>query len=513
MSEKWVEFIQPNNEKSILVYCILLKLVLVLFPMEYGYFRDELYLIALSDNLDWGYVDMPPLVPWLLAGVRAIFGTSLLTLHVLSGALGVIVLIITSQIIRQMGGNLFAYTLTLLCVAVAPLGTVMGSFLTYDGMDHVMWAGVLYTFVALLVTQNRKCWIYLGLIAGFGLLTKLTILWLGFGLVLAVVLTSERKHMGSPFFWIGGFLALLVASPYLFWQYQHDFPTLEFFSNYASGKTYPATGLEFLKNQIITMNPIAFPVWALGLYYFLFHPEGKRFRVLGIAYLIIFALCILQQAKFYLIAPFYPVLFAGGAIFVAHLFKRWNRLWPKLLLLALVCLGGLGPVPMIRPILPIETYVAYIGSSGDLGVKQETHSLNNLPQFLADRFGWEEMAAQIAEVYQGLSPEDQAQACIFTGNYGEAGAIWFFGEQHGLPKPISGHNQYFLWGPRDCTGEVVIAFGVRQHFLEQAFHQVEQQAVFEHPYVMPYENKRPIFVSRHPKAPMEDLWPLTKHFN
>jgi hypothetical protein len=164
-------------------------------------------------------------------------------------------------------------------------------------------------------------------------------------------------------------------------------------------------------------------------------------------------------------------------------------------------IGGIITAPLTLPVLPVETFVKYSSLvGGDAGVKMERAEMDQLPQYYADRFGWESMVATVAEVYDGLPPEDQSKSCIITGNYGEAGAIDFFGEAYHLPRAISGHNNYYLWGPGDCTGEVVIAVGLSPYLLRSVFQEVEAAAITQCEYCNPYENRLVVYVCRDPRA-------------
>jgi hypothetical protein len=130
-----------------------------------------------------------------------------------------------------------------------------------------------------------------------------------------------------------------------------------------------------------------------------------------------------------------------------------------------------------------------------------------------DRFGWEEMTATVVRVYDELPQDEQFEACILTGNCGEAGAIDFFGPRYGLPRSISGHNNYYLWGPEGCTGDVVISIGVLPGCLQAVFDDVRAEAIFTCEYCMPDENHLPVYVSRDPKIPLEEAWPRFKHYD
>jgi hypothetical protein len=283
---------------------------------------------------------------------------------------------------------------------------------------------------------------------------------------------------------------------------------------YAGGKTYPVSPLGFLLQQILTMHPLTLPIWLSGLYYLLFSKEGKRYRIFGLMYLILYVVFTVQKAKFYFLSPMYPVLFASGALVIERFIRlrNWNRLKPALI--SLLIIGGIITAPFAIPLLPVETFIRYSSSvGGDLGVKQERHEIAQLPQHFADRFGWENMVATVARVYQSLSPEEQEEAAIFTGNYGEAGAIDFFGGKYNLPRAISGHNNYYLFGPGDYSGEIVIFIGVPIQYLKRLFDEVEQAAIIRCKYCMPYENNLPVYVCRRPKFPITEVWPQIKHYD
>jgi hypothetical protein len=262
------------------------------------------------------------------------------------------------------------------------------------------------------------------------------------------------------------------------------------------------------------MNLIAFPVWVSGIYYFIFNKNGKKFRVLGYAYIIILTICIYQEVKFYLPAPFYTILFAGGAVSIEGFFAEKRRVrWLVKALCIMIFLMGLVSVPFVRPVLPVDTLIEVSGRGVYMGVKGERHRLGRLHQHFADRFGWEGMAAEVAKAYNSLSEEEKLKACILTENYGEAGAIWLFGERHNLPKPISGHLQYFLWGTRGYSGEVVVAIGIDEERLKSHFQRVEKRAYHECLPALRYERYLPVYVCRNPKKPLKDIWPSFKNMD
>ncbi len=164
---------------------------------------------------------------------------------------------------------------------------------------------------------------------------------------------------------------------------------------------------------------------------------------------------------------------------------------------------------MTLPVLPVETFIKYQRALGFTKVNTETRETADLPQTYADMFGWPEMAATVVKVYWSLPPEERSEAAIYARNYGEAAAIDFFGPRYGLPKAISGHMSYYLWGPGERSGKVLITIGSGENGLKRAYGDVQKVATVGTRYSMPDE-RGAIFVCREPRMPMRELWPLTK---
>jgi hypothetical protein len=146
-------------------------------------------------------------------------------------------------------------------------------------------------------------------------------------------------------------------------------------------------------------------------------------------------------------------------------------------------------------------------------VEVETREVGQIPQQFADRFGWQDMVTTVAGVYSALPQEEQAKSCILAGNYGEAGAIDFFGGAYGLPKAISGHNNYYIWGPGGCSGDVIISVGVPLERLQAVFSDVEEVDLVKCEYCMPDENNLPVYVAQDPESSFEEAWPQFKHYD
>jgi hypothetical protein len=358
---------------------------------------------------------------------------------------------------------------------------------------------------------NQRLWIWFGILAGFGLENKYSMLIFGAGIVLGLLLTPQRRALAGPWLWIGGALALLIFLPNLLWNIQHHFPFLELQANIRrSGRDVPLTPLAFFAQEILAMHPLTLPVWLAGLWFF-FSKSGKPFRALGWACVFTAGVIVTMSPRVYYLFPAFPILFAAGAV-IWETRLGAQPLWRKLVWPALLAPTAAILAPLAIPVLPPEAYIRYTKALHLAPPAIETHRLGPLPQIFADQFGWEEMAATVARVYNNLPPDIRPKTAIFGQNYGQAGAIDLFGPKYGLPPAISGHQSYFLWGPRGYTGESIIVMAGRQADLESRFASVQKVASVYHPYSMPYEHFD-VFYCRGLTRPLREIWPQVKRWD
>ena len=475
----------------------------------YGWFRDELYYVACGERLAWGYVDHPPLVALIARITREILGESLPALRLPSILAGAAVIFLTGWIARELGGGRFAQILAALCALIAPVYLFSFHIFSMNSFDVLFWTLGAHIVIRLVRGGDPKLWLLFGLVCGLGLENKHSVLFFGFGVVVGLLLTPERRHFRGPWIWLGGAAAVLLFLPHLIWQAARGAPTLEFIRNATANKNIALSPLEFFSEQIVQMHPLAFPVWLAGLGWLLLSREGRPFRVLGWGFVAVFLVLVTQSSKAYYLAPAYPPLFAAGATALeAWVSRRSLRAVILLLLLA----GGAATAPLTLPILPVETFVRYVDALGIEMSAGERHEMGALPQHFADMHGWPEMVAEVARVYHSLPPDERAKAGIFAQNYGEAGAIDLLGDAHGLPDAISGHNNYWLWGPRGY-GETLVVIGGDEDDNRAACPGLERAGEIRCGLCMPYENNRPVWICRRPGLPVEPLWAEVKSFN
>jgi len=481
---------------------------------RYGYFRDELYFMATGDHLAWGYVDFAPLAAWLMRVSRILLGDSLHAIRFLPALAQGAEVVVTGLIARELGGRGFAVFLSSLSVLIAPVILNHATRFSMNPFEPLFWMGCIY-FLLLAINRNQlELLAWCGVLLGFGLENKHSTVFFLISLVVGLLVTSHRRLLGSKWFWIAAGITFVICVPNLMWQYQHHFATLEDLENVRkTHKNIELPPLPFIRQQIMMLSPASALVWIAGLGFLLFHHEGKHYRSLGVTFLVFFTVMMVLHAKDYYLTAIYPMMFAAGGVFWEKLVEvRRGLRWVKVAMPAVVFAGGAMAIPLVVPVLPVEKIVPYMEAMGIKMSRTEGHHSGSLPQHFGDEFGWPEMVATVANVYNSMPPEERARTGILAGNYGEAGAIDFFGPGYGLPKAISAHQNYYFWGPRQYTGEslILLQWGLKgaQYWCKNV-----QEGPTLDPYYAMGEEHYTILICHGFKEPLAQAWPHLKHWN
>src|SRR5882724_13134426 len=452
----------------------------LLIANRYGIFRDELYYLACSEHLGAGYVDQPPLIGFIAWIARHIFGESLIGLRFLPALAGAATVWLSGKLARDLGGGAFAQALAALATFAAPVFLLIHHWLTMNAFEPLIWLACAWCIVRAIDRNEPRYWLWFGVLIGVGMENKYSTAFFAFAVAGALLLTRQRRFLASKWIWLGALCSLLIFLPNFTWMARHSFSFLELMHNIRSGHRDVVRGpVVFMLDQAMLLNPILFPLWAGGLVWLFASPVGRRFIILGWIYTLLLVAFIVLKAKNYYVAPAYPMLFAAGAVAFENLTRekiRWSRPIYIAAILLVTCL--LGP----------------------------------LPQHFADEFGWEEMARKTGEIYNALPPEERAKTAIFANSYGQAGAIDFFGKKYGLPKSISNHQSYWMWGPRDYAGEIVVVLGSDGKGDREHFASVEAAGRTDHPYSRRDEHFN-IFLCRGLNTTLQALWPKAKKWD
>jgi len=515
----------PRHTRMLLAFAVA-KIALHLTAItRYGYFRDELYYLASTEHLAWGYVEHPPLSIALLALVRAAFGDSLIALRAVPALAGATTVVLTGLIARQLGGGRFAQGLACLSALLSPVFLGTDHSYSMNSLDLLLWTLAVWVLLHVLRSGTPRSWALLGVVLGLGLLNKISVLWLGLGLGAGLLLTPHRRSLATPGPYLAAAIAAIMFLPHVLWQQANAWPTLEFMHNATARKMVAVSWGEFVTKQLMEMGPGNALVWMAGLLFALFAPHGvsraespgsigtRPWRILAWVYLAVALLLMIGgRSRASYLAVAYPMLLALGGVAWERVAARRPWRWARVAVPALVAAGGVVAIPFALPVLPVEAFIRYQRTLGMTPGTEERLEVGPLPQHYADMFGWPELASLVARAYQRLTPEERSRCRVFGQNYGEAGAVDVLGRKLGLPRAMSGHNSYWLWGPGDFDGSVLIIIGGDREDNAEFFEDIEIVGQTSAPYAMPYERGLAVSIARRPKLDLRQAWPRLRHY-
>ena len=484
----------------------------IYFNNRYGYFRDEFDYMACGNHLAWGYVDQPPLIPFLIRICRAVLGDSLRSIRFIPALASSLLIVQTAVLARELGGKRFALLLSAVTVLIAPQYLSNGSLLTTNCLEPNLWMGCAYFAILAIKRGDPRYWLWFGVIAGVGLEEKYTIALFAFGVVAGLLITEHRRVFLNKWIWFGGAAAFLVFLPNLLWNIHYHWPFLQLMHNIRAEHRDVVLGPgEYFLQQTILIHPLAAPIWIAGLAALFFSARLRPYRFLGWTYVICYAVLFALHGKNYYLAPVYPMLLAAGAVVIDSALDRPIGAWLKPAIVIILLAAGAYLTPITVPVFSPDHFLAYTKHLPfKLPVMEYQHRRAALPQWYADQFGWNEIVAETAQAWNQLAPEERADCAVFAQDYGQAGAIDFLGRRYGLPPALSGHQTYFLWGPRGYSGNCMIVLDDRPDRLGQLFEHVQYVGTSaDNPYAL--EKRIDVFICRGSKfGTLAQLWPQLK---
>jgi hypothetical protein len=496
----------------------------------YGIFRDEMYYLMCGRHLAFGYVDQPPMVALQARLTEILFGFHhMATLRLISGTAGAAKVFLTGALVWAMGLAIGTGSRRA-AAALAMLGVIAGgvylgidSYLSMNSFDPVFWMTCALALIRIATVYKtpgaewvaRFWWIVLGVSAGLGLENKASEVFFLVAVLIALLLSPQRRMLASRWFGVSVAIIVALALPNLLWQIHYHFPTLEWLVAVShSDKDVKLPPLRFLIAQIMMLTPWTIFLWLPGVIWLLVSKAARPLRFLGVLYLIFLPMMMALHAKDYYLAPIYPLYFAAGAVWRLPFNRRGAvRNWLAGMY-AVVLVAGIALIlPLSMPILSPQTFLAYTKALHFQPKDSENHAATILPQFYADRFGWQEMVEQVGGIYNSLPPEERAVTGIFAGNYGQASAINVLGAKYGLPFAISGHQNYWLWGWHGYTGqEMIIVTEATPEEMAEYYASCKVAGVRDNPLAMPWE-KGPIYLCRGRKTSYAADWKDQKYYH
>ena len=462
---------------------------------RYGFHRDELATLDDARNLAWGYVAYPPVTPFFGRISLTLFGTSLTGFRFFAALVDAIAVLLTGLLARELGGGRRAQILAAL--ATIPFCLAAGTLMQYVSFDYFAWVLAAFFLACVCRSNDPRWWLGIGAAIGFGLLTKYSMAVCVAGIGGGVLFTQLRQHLKSKWLWLGAALAVLMFVPNLLWQVHHHFISLDFLRQIHERDVRIGRTKDFLPDQLL-LTLLAAPLALFGLGFCFVSRHGRNFRALGWLYSVAFVIFLAAQGRGYYLAPAYPALYAGGAVWVERLVQQRRDSVAKLVWVFAWLVLGLNILIACFYLLPL----APINS-------RWWQRMVAVRDDFAEEIGWPELVETVARVRDSLPDDQRSRVAILAGNYGEAGAIDLYGPKHGLPRAISGTNSYWARGYGDPPPDTLIVIGFSAEFVENYFEEYEVVAEVRNGYNVANEETtrhREIYLCRRLKMPWPDFW-------
>ena len=470
----------------------------------YEFHRDELLYLAMGTHLRILHMDFPPMIALLGNAARSFGDTSLFAVRMVPALAGTAVVLLTVLLTRELGGRRSAQALAALVVLCNPLFLRTANLFQPVVFDQVWWLLGFYALVRLQNTDDVRWWLLLGAAGGLGLLTKFSILFFGLAVLIGLLLTDQRRAFRGPWPWTALLMALIIGAPSIAGQVNLDFPVVGQMGDLREVQLQRTTLTDFVMGQVL-FGP-GFLLALIGGTALFFHPSLRRYRITGWIAVAAFGLLAAMKGKAYYVGPVHPMLYAAGAVALQQFTRVRVRQVTQWTIATLVLAYCVFTLPFGLPFLPPEPMARYAAATGiTAAVTTNTGEVLRLPQDYGDMLGWREQVEAVAGVYHAMPADDRERAVLYGANYGEAGALDFYGPQFDLPSVVSLAGSFYFFGPGERSGEVVVFVGVQREAIEGSCPSLELAARITHEWTVE-ENDVPVFVCREPTMTLREVW-------
>jgi len=494
-----------TNTKILLLLGLAIFLLHMFTNHRYGFHQDEMVVLDNAYNLEWGFIEYPPLTPFLARIELELFGLSLVSARTFAALAHSIVLVLTGLMARELGASRSAQILAALSAAIAPIALIQGSLIQYVTFDFLWSVLIAYLVIRLLKSDDPRWWVPIGAVIGLGMMTKYTMVMFVAGLVGGVLLTDARRYLRSPWLWGGVAVSLLLFLPNLIWQIRHNFISLEFLSSIHARDVQIGRADGYIIEQFLfCSNPFVIPFWAAGLIYYFRNEAGKRYRMVGWMFVIPFLIYLFTQGRSYYLAPAYPMLIAAGVIVWQGWLERLSTQTSRLaqgVTWAGIAIGALISGALALPIAPINSAL--------WNVTSEVHDT------FTEQIGWTEMIETVAGIYADLPEDEKPRAGILAAENDEAAALNLFGAEYGLPKAISGSDTFWLRGYGNPPPDLLIIVGYPSEDVFSVPAQCQLAGTITNSYGVDNDLRHPpdIFVCRELLISWPEFWNTIKRYS
>ncbi len=497
--------------------------VVVNLVTPYELHRDAYLYLAMGRHLRPWRMDFPPLIGMIAQAERGLFGDSLASIRLSSTLAHAANVVLAGLIARELGGRRWAQGLAALAVAVDPLFLRPGALFQPVVLDQLWWTVGLFALARMARREPGDApreWLLLGVACGLGLLTKFSILFFGMAVLVGTLLSERRRDLATPWPWLAAAIAFAMGAPSVVGQIRLGWPVLGQMRDLQDVQLQRVTAGDFLAGQLFMLGPWIL-LAAAGLIDLLVARRRRPWRSVGWACLAAFVLLLVLHGKPYYVGPIYPALLAAGAALLERATSGRDAYSgpyapprsriaavTRTGVVALGLLSGAVFLPLGLPILPPPQMALYSTRMGiTQAVTTNTGRVLELPQDYADMRGWQALADTVARVWRDLPPEDRAQAVLIANNYGEAGALDYYGASLGLPPSIAPVGSYWYFGPGEKPADVAVIIG-GDDGNRDFFREVTLAATIDEPWVVPEQRGVHVWVARGPYRTLQEVWPM-----
>ncbi|KAA5546673.1 glycosyltransferase family 39 protein [Adhaeribacter rhizoryzae] len=443
---------------------LLLYLTLAKFTIQYLFLnpayqlhRDEYLYLDQGKHLAWGFLEVPPVIS-VLAWFTQLMGNNIFWVKFWPALFGALTLYVMGKTVQKLGGGTFALLLTGVCFIFSAY-LRLNLLFQPNSLDILLWTLYFYLLIRFIQTNKNNYLYALGFALAIGLLNKYTVGFFIIGTLVGFLLTRYRQLFRQKVFYWTTLLTAVLVLPNLIWQLQHDLPFFTHMRELQERQLQHVALGDFLKDQII-MCIGALPVWPLGLGALFLSRWGKPYVLLGIIFLVVMGLLIGLQGKNYYTLGLYPILIAIGSVSWEKITQQSWQYWLRPVLLAFPFFFLFPVFPLVLPVLSPLATATYATKFIDFGIlRWEDGQNHQLPQDYADMLGWQELTDLVAKAYAQIPPNQRQQTIILCDNYGQAGAINYYGRKANLPPAHAENASYLLWLPQPLTFRNVILVG------------------------------------------------------
>ncbi|HLG38156.1 MAG TPA: glycosyltransferase family 39 protein [Chitinophagaceae bacterium] len=419
--------------------------------------RDEYLYYQQGQHFDFGYLENPPLLSYL-AMITSAFGNPVFWIKFWPSLFGSLTVIVSCLIAAEFGGKRFAQFITGLCISTGAFVRVHSLFQP-NILDIFFWTLAIYYIIRYINADQKKfLWLFCFSLA-LGFWGKYSVVFIAAALILSLLISRHRKLFTEKKFYLVAFIAFLFILPNILWQYFHNWPLVHHMQELQETQLRFLNPMDFIKDQILFLIPVIF-VWITGLAWLF---KNRQWRFLFFTYFLVIIFLLLGRGKSYYSLGVYPMLLAAGAVSLEKwsAAKQWFRYAMPVLIIALT----LPFIPLLLPVWKPDKLAAFYKSYGidKTGLlKWEDRRDHQLPQDFADMLGWKELAGKTEQFFSVLPDSTKANTVIYCRNYGQAGALKFYGRsEYFTGKVISDNGSFLLWVPERLEFRHLLFIGRR----------------------------------------------------